>query len=104
MKGFIFIEKYFALEKLIHKIDFINDSPNSLATINNDKSNILISLPREDAYIWSQTSSISVDFEVLKHNDIRYVDNDQTALFNFGPVAFLGSYADNQFEETFGKS
>ena len=52
--------------KSIHEIDFIKYSPSSLATINNNNSNISISLPREDAYIYLQNSFISVEFEVLK--------------------------------------
>ena len=46
-------------------------------------------MPREDAYICLQTSYISVDFEVVKIDDTRYVDNDQIALVNFGPVALF---------------
>ena len=59
----------------IHKIDFIKYSPSSLATINNNNSNISISLPREDAYIYLQKSFISVEFEVLKMttHDMRTV-------------------------------
>ena len=78
-----------ALDKPIHKIDFIKYSPNSLATIKNNNSKLSISLPREDAYICLQNSYISVDFEVLKNDDTRYVDNDQIALVNFGPVALF---------------
>ena len=50
----------------IHKIDFIKYSSCSLATINNNNSNISISLPREDEYICLQHSFKSVDFEVFK--------------------------------------
>ena len=53
-------------EKPIHKIDFINYSPSSLAAVNNAISNISISLPRQDAYICLQLSDISLEFEVLK--------------------------------------
>ena len=47
------LKSKYALEKPIHKIDFIKYSPSSLATINNANSNISISLPREDAYIFA---------------------------------------------------
>lgn len=74
----------------IHKIDFIKYSPNTLSTINNNNSNISISLPREDAYICLQNSYITVDFEVVKNaDDTRYADNDQIALINLGPVALF---------------
>ena len=63
--------------KPIHKIDFIKYSPSSLATINNNNSNISISLPRKIAYICLQQSFISVEFEVLKYDDTRYANGDK---------------------------
>ena len=48
------LKSKYILEKPIHKIDFIKYSPSSLATVNNANSNISISLPREDAYIFFQ--------------------------------------------------
>ena len=45
----------------IHKIDFIEYSPSTLATINNNNSNISIIFPREDAYICLQTSFINLE-------------------------------------------
>ena len=83
------LKSKYTLEKPIHKIDFKKYSPSSLATINNNNSNISISLPREDAYICLQHSFISVEFEVLKNDDTRDVDNDQVSLVNFGPVALF---------------
>ena len=83
------LKNKYALDKPIYKIDFIKYGPNSLATINNTNSNFSISLPREDAYICLQNSYISLEFEVVKNDDTRYVDNDQTALVNFGPVALF---------------
>ena len=53
------------MDKPNNKIDFIKHSPNSLATVNKNNSNISISLPREDACMCLQNSYISVDFEVL---------------------------------------
>ena len=46
-------------------------------------------MPREDAYICLQNSYISLDVEVVKNDDTRYVDKDQMALVNFGPVALF---------------
>ena len=77
------------MDEPIHKIDFIEYSPSSLATINNNNSNISISLPREDAYICLQNSYISIEFEVLKNDDTRYADGDRISLVNFGPVALF---------------
>ena len=77
------------MDKPIHKIDFIKYSPSSLATINNNNSNISIIFPREDAYICLQNSYISLEFEVLKNDDTRYADVDQISLVNFGPVALF---------------
>ena len=77
------------MDKPIHKIDFIKDSPSSLATINKSNSNISIIFPREDAYICLQNSFISLEFEVLKNYDTRYADGDQISLVNFGPVALF---------------
>ena len=77
------------MDKPIHKIDFIKYSPSSLATINNNNSNISIIFPREDAYICLQNSFISLEFEVLKNDDTRYADGDQISLVNFGPVALF---------------
>ena len=89
MDAFSLKNKY-SLDKPIHKIDFIKYSPNALSTVNNNNSNISISLPREDAYICLQNSYITVDFEVLKHaDDTRYVNNDAIGLVNFGPVALF---------------
>ena len=75
------------MDKPIQKIDFIKYSPSSLATINNNNSNISIIFPREDAYICLQNSYISLEFEVLKNDDTRYADGDQISL---GPVALFG--------------
>ena len=83
------LKNKYNLDKPIHKIDFIKYSPSSLATVNNNNSNISISLPREDAYICLQNSYISLEFEVLKNDNTRYVDNDQISLVNFGPVALF---------------
>ena len=46
-------------------------------------------MPKEDAHICLQISYISVDLKVPKSKDTRYVDNDQIALVNFGPVALF---------------
>ena len=77
------------MDKPIHRTDFIKYSPSSLATINNNNSNISIIFPREDAYICLQNSYISLEFEVLKNDDTRYADGDQISLVNFGPVALF---------------
>ena len=71
------LKNKYVLDNPIHKIDFIKYSPSSLATINNNNSNISIIFPREDAYICLQNSYISLEFEVLKNDNTRYVDNDQ---------------------------
>ena len=83
------LKNKYTLEKPIHKIDFIKYSPSSLATINNAISNVSISSPREEAYICLQNSYISLEFEVLKNNNTRYANNDETSLINFGPVALF---------------
>ena len=71
------------------KLIFTKYSPSSLATVNNTKSNISISFPREDAYICLQNSFISIEFEVLKQNITRYVDNDQKSLVNFVSISLF---------------
>ena len=83
------LKSKYTLEKPIHKIDFIKYSPSSLATVNNTNSNISVSLPREDAYICLPNSFISLEFEVLKNNNTRYIDGDEISLVNFGPVALF---------------
>ena len=83
------LKNKYAMNKPIHKIDLIKYSPSSLATINNNNSNISIIFPREDAYICLQNSYISLEFEVLKNDDTRYADGDQISLVNFGPVALF---------------
>ena len=79
----------YTLGKPIQKTDFIKYSPSNLATIKNNNSNISVSLPREDAYICLQHSSMSVEFEVFKNDNTRYADGDQVSLVNFGPVALF---------------
>ena len=83
------LKSKYTLEKPIHKIDFINDSPRSLATVNNANSNISVSLPREDAYICLQNSFISLEFEVLKNDGTRFNDGDEVSLVNFGPISLF---------------
>ena len=73
----------------INKIELFKYSPSSLATINNNNSNISINFPREDAYIYLQNSFNSLEFEVLKNDNTRYVDGDQIGLVNVGPVALF---------------
>ena len=50
------LENKYAMDKPIHKSTFIKDSPNSLATVNNNNSKISISLPREGACMCLQNS------------------------------------------------
>ena len=83
------LKNKYTFEKPIHKIDFIKYSPSSLATVNNNNSNISISLPREDAYICLQNSFISLEFEVLKNNNTRFADGDEIGLVNFGPISLF---------------
>ena len=83
------LKNKYAMDKPIHKIDFIKYSPSSLATINNSKSNISIIFPREDAYICLQNSFISLEFEVLKNDNTRCADGDESSLVNFGPAALF---------------
>ena len=79
----------YALDVPIHAIDFIRHSPSSLPSINNFNSNISINLPKEDAYICSQNYHLTLELEVLKNENTRYVDNDQICLINFGHVALF---------------
>ena len=83
------LKSKYTLEKPIQKIDFIKYSPSSLPTINNNNSNISVSLSREDAYICLQHSFISVEFEGLKNDDTRFNDGDEIRLVNFGPLLYL---------------
>ena len=83
------LKNKYVLDRPIHKMDFIKYSPSSLATVNNNNSNISINLPREDAYICLQNSYLALEFEVLKNDDTRYADNDPIALVNFGPIALF---------------
>ena len=84
------LKNKYPLDNPIHKIDFIGYSHSSLATINNINSIISIIFPREDAYICLQNSYISLELEVLKNDNTRYVDDDQISLVNFGSVALFG--------------
>ena len=43
------LKNKYDLDKPIHEIDFIKYSPNTLSTVNDNISNIFISLPIEDA-------------------------------------------------------
>ena len=83
------LKNKYAMDKPIHKSDFFKYSPSSLATINNNNSNISIIFPREDAYICLQNSYISLEFEIFKNDNTRYADGDQISLVNFGPVALF---------------
>ena len=46
-------------------------------------------MPTEDAYICLQNSYISLEFEVLKNDDTRFIDGDEISLVNFGPIALF---------------
>ena len=83
------LKSKYTIMKPIHKIGFIKYSPSSLATINNNNSNISVSLPREDAYICLQHSFISEEFEVLKNDETRFDDGDEISLVYFAPDAFF---------------
>ena len=77
----------YALENPIHEIDSVKYSCSSLTISKNNKSNISTNFPGEVAYICLQNSYISLEFEVLRNNNTRFVDNDQISLVIFGPVA-----------------
>ena len=94
------LKRNHTLMKSIHEFDFIKCSPSSLATINNNNSNISISLPREDAYLCLQHSFISVEFEVLKNDSTSYANGDEISSVNFGPVA---SFSEAKLSTSRGK-
>ena len=52
-------------------------------------THLVVSFPREHAYICLQNIYLSIEFEVLKQDNSRYVDNDQICLVNFGPIALF---------------
>ena len=64
------------LNNPFNKLNFDRYSPNSLATVDNNNSNILINLPREDAYACLQNIYIGLDFEILETDNIGHADND----------------------------
>ena len=68
------------LSRELYKSDFYRYIPSSLATVNNNNSNITINLPREDSYISLQNSYILIDFEVTHDDDTKYVDGDEISL------------------------
>ena len=94
------LKNEYDLSRPIHKMDFIRYSPGSLATANDNNTNIKISFPREDAYISLQNSYISLEFEVLKNDNTRYADGDAIGLVNFGPVAL---FSEAKLETSSGK-
>ena len=75
------------LSRELNKSDFYRYIPNSLATINNNNSNVTIHVPREDSYISLQNSYIVLDFEVTHNDSTKYVDGDEISLVNLGPIA-----------------
>ena len=83
------LKSKYTLEKPIHKIDFIKYSPSSLATINNNNSKISISSPRKRCIHLFKKLIHSLEFEVLKNDDIRFNDVDEINLVNFGTVALF---------------
>ena len=83
------LKNKYALDSPIHEIALSKYSLSSLATANSTKSNIFPSFQRQDAHICLQNSFISTEFEVLKQDTTRYVDNNQINLVNFEPIAFF---------------
>ena len=77
------------LSRELYKSDFYRYIPSSLATVNNNNSNITINIPREDSYISLQNSYILIDFEVTRNDDTKYVDANEISLVNLGPVALF---------------
>ena len=77
------------LSRELYKSDFYRYIPSSLATVNNNNSNITINLHREDSYISLQNSYILINFEVTHNDDTKYANGDAISLVNLGPVAFL---------------
>ena len=49
MNSRFLLKKKFSLDKPNNRIDFVNDSPTSLTTINTINSSIATNFPREDA-------------------------------------------------------
>ena len=68
------------LSRELYKSDFYRYIPSSLATINNNNSNITIHIPREDSYTSLQNSYILNDFEVTHDDDTKYVDANEISL------------------------
>ena len=77
------------LSRELYKSDFYRYIPNSLATVNNNNSNISIHIPREDTYISLQISYILIDFEVTHDDNTRNIDGNEISLVNLGPIALF---------------
>ena len=77
------------LSRELYKSDFYRYIPNSLATANNNNSNITIHIPREDSYISLQNSYVLVEFELTHNDDTKYVDGNEISLVNLGPIAMF---------------
>ena len=78
-----------SLSRELYKSDFYRYIPSSLATVNNNNSNITINIPREDSYISLQNSYILIDFEVTHDDDTKYINGNEISLVNLGPVALF---------------
>ena len=85
-------EKY-KIDRRILKCDYIRYSPSEISTINTPKSQIYITVPREDSVISLLNSYIEINFDVLKAaTSNRYADTDDIRLINLAPIGLFSNY------------
>ena len=83
----------YEVDRRILKCDYIRYSPAETSTMNTPKSQMYISIPREDSVISLLTSYIDLNFEIIKKADnSRYANGNDKKLINLGPIALFSSF------------
>ena len=81
------------MDRRILKCEYIRDSPSEISTINTAKSQVYITIPREDSVISLLNNHLDLNFDVLHAaTNNRYSDGDNIGLVNLGRIALLSNY------------
>ena len=87
------LSENYEVDRRILKCDYIRYSPAEISTINKDKFQVYINIPREDSVISLLNSYLDLNFDVLQAATYnRYVDTSDIRLVNLGPIALFSNY------------
>ena len=87
------LNENYEVDRRILKCDYLRFSPAETSTINTFKSQIYISIAREESVVFLLNSYLDLNFEVTKRADnSRYANGNDIRLVNLAPIALFSNF------------